>query len=75
MRCGLAEWETTKNQAMRREGKAFSLCRFNDVMLSYGALPVPAARRLYEEGVAPTANMPPSRCVQRTGASSRSEAP
>ncbi|HWH53395.1 MAG TPA: DUF885 domain-containing protein [Gemmatimonadaceae bacterium] len=64
---GLAEWEATRNEAMRREGSAFSLCRFNDVMLSYGALPVPAARRLYEEGVAPTAEMPASRCVQPDG--------
>jgi hypothetical protein len=31
-------------------------------VLSYGPIPVPAVRRLYFDGVAPTATMPATRC-------------
>jgi hypothetical protein len=63
---GLHEWWATRRAAEQKEGAAFNLCAFHDVMLSYGALPVPIARRLYLDHVAPTAEMPPSRCERNT---------
>jgi hypothetical protein len=60
---GLHEWWTLRREAERREGAAFNLCRFHDTVLSYGAVPVPTAARLYFAKVAPTADMPPSRCT------------
>jgi uncharacterized protein (DUF885 family) len=59
---GLHEWWALRREAERREGAAFNLCRFHDTVLSYGPVPVPTAARLYLDHVAPTADMPPSRC-------------
>jgi len=59
---GLHEWEAFRREAEQREGAGFNPCRFHDLVLSYGPIPVPAAKRLYFEGVPPTAEMPPSRC-------------
>jgi hypothetical protein len=59
---GLREWWDFRRAAEAQEGSAFNLCRFHDLALSYGPLPVPAVRRLYLAHVAPTATMPPSRC-------------
>lgn len=60
---GLHEWWALRRDAERQEGAAFNLCRFHDTVLSYGPLPVPTVRRLYFAHVAPTADMPPSRCT------------
>ena len=59
---GLHEWWALRREAERREGAAFNLCRFHDTVLSYGPVPVPTVARLYLAHVAPTADMPPSRC-------------
>jgi uncharacterized protein (DUF885 family) len=59
---GLHEWWALRREAERREGTAFNLCRFHDTVLSYGAVPVPTAARLYLAHVAPTTDAPPSRC-------------
>jgi uncharacterized protein (DUF885 family) len=59
---GYREWRELRAEAEQREGSAFDLCRFHDTLLSYGPIPVPVARRLYFDHVAPTATMPPSRC-------------
>jgi uncharacterized protein (DUF885 family) len=59
---GAREWWEFRRAAEAREGAAFNLCRFHDQVLSYGAIPVPAVRRLYFAKVAPTATMPASRC-------------
>jgi uncharacterized protein (DUF885 family) len=61
---GYLEWNALRAEAERREGTAFSLCRYHDRVLAYGPIPVPAVRRLYFDGVAPTATMPPSRCEE-----------
>jgi uncharacterized protein (DUF885 family) len=58
---GLHEWWALRREAERREAKSFNLCRYHDTVLSYGPVPVPAARRLYLDHVAPTAQMPASR--------------
>ena len=59
---GLHEWTALRQEAERREGSAFNLCRYHDTVLGYGPIPVPVVRRLYFERVAPTGNQPPSRC-------------
>jgi uncharacterized protein (DUF885 family) len=59
---GLHDWWGLRREAQRTEGAAFNLCRYHDTVLSYGPLPVPAVRRLYLAKVAPSAEMPPSRC-------------
>jgi hypothetical protein len=59
---GLHEWWKLRREAEQKEGTAFNLCRFHDTVLSYGAIPVPAVRRLYFDHVTPTADTPPSRC-------------
>jgi hypothetical protein len=46
----------------KRDGKNFNLCHYHDTVLLYGALPVPTIRRLYMDGVAPSAKAPESRC-------------
>jgi uncharacterized protein (DUF885 family) len=60
---GLHEWWALRRDAEKQEGAAFNLCRFHDTVLSYGALPVAIVRRLYFAHVAPTADMPASRCA------------
>jgi hypothetical protein len=62
---GLHEWWALRREAERREGAGFNLCRYHDTVLSYGPVPVPVARRMYLDHVAPTANMPASRCDTR----------
>ena len=59
---GVEEWTRLRQDAQKRDGKSFNLCRYHDTVLLYGALPVPIIRRLYMAGVAPTANAPVSRC-------------
>lgn len=59
---GVEEWTRLRQDVQKRDGKGFNLCRYHDTALLYGALPVPIIRRLYMAGVAPTANMPASRC-------------
>jgi len=59
---GVREWWDFRRAAEAKEGPAFNLCRFHDIVLSYGPIPVPAVRALYFANVAPTATMPPSRC-------------
>jgi len=59
---GFHEWNALRAEAERREGANFNLCRFHDRALSYGPIPVPSVRRLYFDGVAPTATMPATRC-------------
>jgi hypothetical protein len=59
---GLQEWTTLRRDAERAEGADFNLCRYHDTVLLYGAIPVPAVRRLYMAEVAPTAKAPASRC-------------
>ena len=59
---GYREWRDLRAEAEQREGSGFNLCRFHDTALSYGPIPVPTVRRLYFDGVRPTATMPPSRC-------------
>ncbi|MGH7535347.1 MAG: DUF885 domain-containing protein, partial [Gemmatimonadales bacterium] len=59
---GLQEWNALRRDAERAERDGFNLCRYHDTVLLYGAIPVPAVRRLYMAGVAPTAKAPPSRC-------------
>jgi uncharacterized protein (DUF885 family) len=59
---GLREWWAFRRAAEVKERSAFNLCRFHDIVLSYGPIPVPAVRKLYFDKVAPTATMPPSRC-------------
>jgi hypothetical protein len=46
---------------LRPRGAVVALC-------ANGAVPVPTAARLYLDHVAPTADMPPSRCVVATAA-------
>jgi hypothetical protein len=67
---GLHEWWALRREAERREGAAFNLCRFHDTVLSYGSVPVPTVARLYLAHVAPTADMPPSRCDVAAGTAS-----
>ena len=64
---GVREWWDFRRAAEAREGSAFNLCRFHDLVLSYGPIPVPAVRSLYFAKVAPTATMPPSRCEAAGG--------
>jgi len=59
---GVREWWDFRRAAEQQEGSAFNLCRFHDLALSYGPIPVPAVRKLYFAKVAPTATMLPSRC-------------
>jgi len=59
---GAREWWEFRRAAEAREGNAFNLCRFHDLVLSYGPIAVPAVRSLYFAKVAPTATMPASRC-------------
>lgn len=59
---GFHEWNALRVEAGRHEGANFNLCRYHDRVLSYGPIPVPAVRRLYFDGVEPTAVMPASRC-------------
>jgi len=59
---GLQEWARLRQEAERAEGDQFNLCRYHDTVLLYGAIPVPAVRRLYLAGVAPAAEAPASRC-------------
>ena len=51
---GVSDWTAFRAEAMRREGRAFDLCRFHDTVLMYGALPVPVVRRMYFAGVRPS---------------------
>lgn len=62
---GAREWWEFRRAVEAREADAFNLCRFHDQVLSYGAIPVPAVRRLYFAKVVPTATMPASRCEAR----------
>ena len=59
---GVEEWTRLRQDVQKRDGKNFNLCRYHDTVLLYGALPVPAIRRLYMAGVAPSAKAPESRC-------------
>ncbi len=59
---GLEEWNALRREAERKDGSKFNLCRYHDTVLLYGAIPVPAVRRLYLAGVAPSAKAPPARC-------------
>jgi hypothetical protein len=59
---GLQEWTRLRQDVERAEGKQFNLCRYHDTVLLYGAVPVPAVRRLYTASVAPSATAPASRC-------------
>ena len=68
---GVEEWTRLRQDVERREGAAFNLCRYHDTVLLYGALPVPAIRRLYMAGVAPTATIPASRCGAASAANDR----
>ncbi len=54
---GLREWEALRAEAEKREGKNFSLRRYHDTVLLYGAIPVPAVRKLYLDGVAPSGSV------------------
>jgi uncharacterized protein (DUF885 family) len=67
---GVEEWTKLRQDVQKREGGAFNLCRYHDTVLLYGALPVPAIRRLYMAGVAPSAAMPASRCGTSTARAS-----
>ena len=59
---GVEEWTRLRQDVEKRDGKNFNLCRYHDTVLMYGALPVPAIRRLYMAGVTPSAKAPESRC-------------
>lgn len=59
---GLQEWTRLRQDVERAEGDRFNLCRYHDTVLLYGAIPVPAVRRLYIASVPPSAKAPPSRC-------------
>ncbi len=63
---GLHDWWSLRRDAEKQEGAAFNLCRYHDTVLSYGPVPVPVVRRLYFAHVAPTADMPASRCSVAT---------
>ena len=65
---GVEEWTRLRQDLQKRDGKSFNLCRYHDTVLMYGALPVPAIRRLYMAGVAPTAKAPASRCESTSAA-------
>ena len=62
---GLQEWAALRRDAERAEGAEFDLCRYHDTVLLYGAIPVPAVRRLYMAAVPPTAKAPESRCGKK----------
>jgi uncharacterized protein (DUF885 family) len=66
---GLHEWWSLRREAERTEGTSFNLCRFHDIVLSYGPVPVPVVRRLYLAKVPPTADMPPPRCGETMASS------
>ena len=68
---GVEEWTRLRQDVQQRDGKSFNLCRYHDTVLLYGALPVPAIRRLYMAGVAPTASAPASRCEAASAANDR----
>jgi uncharacterized protein (DUF885 family) len=68
---GEEEWTRLRHDAERREGRAFDPCRYHDTVLLYGAIPVPAVRRLYFAGVRPSAIAPASRCGPASEASGR----
>jgi len=68
---GVEEWTRLRQDAQKRAGKDFNLCRYHDTVLLYGALPIPEIRRLYMAGIAPTAKAPPSRCGSATAANGR----
>ncbi|MBK5188671.1 MAG: DUF885 domain-containing protein [Gemmatimonadaceae bacterium] len=68
---GVEEWTRLRQDAEKREGKDFNLCRYHDRVLLYGALPVPVIRRLYMAGVAPTSKALPSRCATTSAANGR----
>jgi uncharacterized protein (DUF885 family) len=68
---GVEDWTRLRHEVQQREGAGFNLCRYHDTVLLYGALPVPAVRRLYMAGVAPTANAPASRCGVAKAANGR----
>jgi hypothetical protein len=59
---GVSEWTRLRNEAERKEGKNFNLCRYHDTVLLYGPVPVPTVRQLYFAHVKPTAKAMPSRC-------------
>jgi uncharacterized protein (DUF885 family) len=59
---GLHDWWTLRRDVEKQEGAAFNLCRFHDMVLSYGPIPSQAVRKLYFAHVPPTATMPPDRC-------------
>jgi hypothetical protein len=59
---GLREWESLRKEAEKKEGDKFSLCRYHDTVLLYGAIPVPEVRKLYLAGVAPAAEPIPNAC-------------
>ena len=61
---GWREWESLRTEAAKREGKAFSQCRYHDTVLLYGPIPVPAVRQLYLAGVKPSAEPIPGACGQ-----------
>jgi hypothetical protein len=68
---GVEEWTRLRQDVQKRDGKDFNLCRYHDTVLLYGALPVPAIRRLYMAGVAPTAKGLASRCERTSAANGR----
>jgi uncharacterized protein (DUF885 family) len=68
---GVEEWTRLRQDVQKRDGKDFNLCRYHDTVLLYGALPVPAIRRLYMAGIAPTAKAPASRCEKTSAANER----
>jgi uncharacterized protein (DUF885 family) len=63
---GVSDWTAFRQEAMRREGKQFNLCRFHDTVLMFGPLPVPEVRRLYFAGVRPVLPAGESRCEKVT---------
>lgn len=68
---GVEEWTRLRQDAQKRAGKDFNLCRYHDTVLLYGALPIPEIRHLYMAGIAPTAKAPPSRCGTASAANGR----
>lgn len=59
---GVQEWTGLRRDAEKAEGARFNACRYHDTVLLYGPIPVPEVRRLYMNGVKPTAKAPPPRC-------------
>lgn len=60
---GVQEWTALRRDAEKKEGTRFNPCRYHDTVLLYGPIPVPEVRRLYMNGVKPTAKAPRSRCT------------